>query len=79
MSCPFKDILGKPGEGIHSARIGGIALFDTLATIVGAYFIQKTFYPETSYFKVLLIFFIIGELLHVLFCVRTTIVGRFIQ
>lgn len=71
MSCPFKDILGRPGEGIHSARIGGIALFDTLATFIGAYFIQKKFYPETSYLKVLLIFFIIGELLHVIFCVRT--------
>jgi hypothetical protein len=79
MSCPFKDILGRPGEGIHSARIGGVALFDTLATIIGAYFIQKKFYPETSYLKVLLIFFIIGELLHVLFCVRTTLASRLIH
>jgi hypothetical protein len=79
MSCPFKDILGKPGEGIHSARIGGIALFDTLATIVGAYFIQKKWYPETPYWKVLLIFFIIGEILHILFCVKTPIVRRLIH
>ena len=75
MSCPFKDILGKPGEGVHALRIPGtnIAFVDTALTFIGAYFIQKKWYPETSYIKVLLAFFIIGEILHLLFCVTTPI------
>ena len=72
MSCPFKDILGKPGAGIHSARIPGtsIALVDTLATFVGAYFIQKKLHMYT-YIQVLVGLFILGEILHIIFCVKT--------
>jgi hypothetical protein len=77
MSCPFKDILGKPGTGVHSVRIFGLALFDILLTIIGAWFIRKRLYPKTPYYKVLFWFFVLGELLHVLFCVKTTISNKF--
>ena len=78
MSCPFKDLLGKPGHGIHSARIPGtnIALVDTVATIIASYFIQKRLHMY-SYIQVLIGLFILGELLHVLFCVQTPISKKF--
>jgi len=74
MGCPFKDVLGKPGTGIHAMRIPGtdIALVDTVATFVGAWFIQKKF-RQYTYLQVLLFLFILGEILHVIFCVKTPI------
>jgi hypothetical protein len=74
MSCPFKDILGKPGEGVHSMRIPviDISLVDTALTFVGAYFIQKQF-PSYSYLQVFIAFFILGEILHILFCVKSKV------
>ena len=74
MSCPFKDILGKPREGSHSMRIPviDISLADTALTFIGAYFIQKLF-PSYSYFQVLIAFFILGEILHILFCVKSQV------
>ena len=36
MSCPYANALGEPGKGIHAARIFGLALNDTLMTIVAA-------------------------------------------
>jgi len=78
MSCPFKDILGKPREGSHSIRIPllDISLVDTVLTFIGAYFIQKQF-PKYSYLQVLIAFFVLGELLHILFCVKTQIAKHF--
>jgi hypothetical protein len=69
MSCPYKDALGKPGEGFHSTRFMGIAVGDTLATIGGAYFIAKAF--GFDYLPTLIVFFIIGELMHMYFCVNS--------
>lgn len=71
MFCKYKDALGKPGEGVHSYRVLDVAVFDVLATIVGAYVLSK--YTEFSFWYVLLALFISGIVLHKLFCVRTTI------
>lgn len=69
--CPYRDILGKSGEGIHSYRIFDLAIMDILMTIIGAYlFSVITRYPF-SYSLIGL--FILGIILHRLFCVRTTI------
>ena len=69
----IKDIFGNPGEGIHSYRIFNIAYIDVIFTFIGAFFIQKLFYPKKKYLKILLYLFLIGILLHRLFGVRTTI------
>lgn len=72
MSCPFKHVFGKPGEGIHSYRVFDIAIVDTVMTIIGAYFLAKYFKWDV---KVTILWaFIIGEILHIIFCVDTTIV-----
>ena len=72
MLCKYKNMFGKVGEGIHSYRIFNIAIFDVLATILGAYIIHL-FIPKYSFITVLIFLFILGIILHHLFCVHTTI------
>jgi len=72
MLCQYKNILGKPGKGIHSYRIFNIAVADVLFTIIGAYIIYL-FIPKINYFIILILLFILGIILHKIFCVRTTI------
>lgn len=72
MLCQYKDALGKPGQGIHSYRIFNIAIVDVIFTIIGAYVIY-VFLPKINYFVILISLFILGIILHKIFCVRTTI------
>jgi hypothetical protein len=69
--CKYKNIFGIPNEGIHAPRLFGIAITDTVATIIIAYFVSKHF--NKPFLTVLLILFISGIVIHRLFCVRTTI------
>ena len=61
--CKYKDILGVPGEGVHSLRVFGLAIVDVLATIAVAYVMKIPVWLA----------FLIGIILHRMFCVRTTI------
>jgi len=69
MGCPYKYVLGVPGQGFHSTRIFGYALNDTLATIVLAfltsYLIRQLFLP------VLVFWLVLGEILHYVFGTQT--------
>ena len=69
--CIFKDILGKPGEGIHSYRIFGLAAVDLILTFFVALVPYLIF--RGNYFIYLLLFFLLGIVLHRLFCVKTTV------
>ncbi len=72
MACPFKDIFGKPGEGVHQYRIFGIAAVDMISTILGAFLISwKT---NNNFLVVFTVLFIIGEILHWVFCVDTAVI-----
>ncbi len=73
MLCDYSEIFGKVGEGIHSYRVMNIAIIDVIATMIGAYFLQKKFFLTYSYLQVLIGLFIMGIILHRIFCVRTTI------
>ena len=70
--CKYKDVLGKPGEGIHSIRLFNVAIMDVLFTIIGAYIIHLII-PKFGFGRVLLVLFLLGVILHHLFCVRTSI------
>ena len=72
MLCKFKDIFGKVGKGVHSYRILNIALIDVLFTILGAYVINFLF-PKYKFGYILLLLFLVGIILHRIFCVKTTI------
>ena len=69
----IKKLFGEPGKGIHSYRIYNIAYVDVILTFIGAFVIQKVFFPKTKYMKVLFFLFLLGIFLHRLFDVKTTI------
>ena len=69
--CKYKNILGVPGQGPHSYRIFNIAIVDVLLTLILAYIISYIY--NISFVKTSITLFILGILLHRLFCVRTTI------
>jgi hypothetical protein len=69
--CKYRNALGVPGTGAHSIRLGGIAVVDVVLTIVGAYIIAH--FARTSFAWTAAGLFLLGIILHRLFCVRTTI------
>ncbi len=71
--CHYKDILGKPSQGIHKIRIYNISVFDTLLTILLAYFVKKYIFNESNFYLILFFCFLLGIVVHRFFCVRTTI------
>lgn len=69
--CPYKNLFGKPNNGVHKYRILDIAIVDLGLTIISAYIIS-IFYNED--FKIILIILILlGIILHHLFCAKTTV------
>ena len=71
--CKYKDMLGKPKEGFHKYRIMNISILDVLATILLAKTIQYYIVPDKNIWLILILCFILGIILHRIFCVKTTI------
>ena len=69
--CKYKNALGVPGKGIHSYRLFGVAIADVIMTIIGALLI--CFFFKTKFVYTLVLLFVLGIVLHRLFCVRTTL------
>jgi hypothetical protein len=69
--CKYRDSLGTPHKGIHSYRLFGVAIVDVIFTIIGAMIIS--YFSKRSFIFTLIFLFILGIILHRLFCVRTTI------
>ena len=69
--CKYKNLLGIPGKGIHSYRLFNIAIADVIMTFIGSFIISYLFH--TSFMWTLFILFILGIILHYIFCVKTTI------
>lgn len=72
MYCEYKDILGQVNKGIHSYRVCNIAIMDVIFTFIGAFTIHL-FIPKYNYFIILFVLFVLGIILHRIFCVKTTI------
>lgn len=71
MFCDYKDIFGKPREGVHAYRVFDVAIVDVLMTIFAALFISsRTGKPVAP---ILFVLFLMAILAHRMFCVRTTI------
>lgn len=71
MLCKYKDSLGKPREGVHSARLMDVAVFDVAGTVLAAYALSR--YTSVRFWPALAFLFLAGIVLHRLFCVRTTL------
>ena len=82
MPCPYANLLGEPGKGVHEARIFGLARNDTLMTIIAAIITSYYVNPRDTdeIYKVLFSYtflysfaawFTAGEILHYLFGTNT--------
>lgn len=69
--CKYSNIFGKPGEGVHKYRIFGLAIVDLVSTIIVAYLIH--YFVGWKLWKVIVVLFILGIIMHRLFCVRTAV------
>jgi len=69
--CKYRNALGVPGKGAHSIRLADVAIVDVIMTLVGAYIIA--YFARTSFAWTAAGLFILGIILHRMFCVRTTI------
>jgi hypothetical protein len=71
MLCKYKDIFGIPGEGLHKYRIFNIAIVDVSLTIIISLLFSYIF--NINFILTLIIFFLLGIILHRIFCVKTTV------
>lgn len=69
--CFYKDIFGKPNEGIHKYRMFDIAIIDLILTIGSAFLISQYF--GQNFIIILILLLLLGIIMHHLFCVKTTI------
>lgn len=69
--CKYRDALGVPGQGVHAYRFMGVAIVDVVLTVIAAAVIAVvTGWP---FIYVLTGLFVVGIIMHRLFCVRTTV------
>lgn len=71
--CKYKDIFGKPIQGVHSYRIANVAVVDVVLTIIAAWLIHRFLLPQFHLLWVTVGLFLVGIAAHRLFCVRTTV------
>ena len=69
--CKYKDVLGRPSEGVHAWRVFDIAIVDVTLTLVAAALIAAYFHLPL--WQPALALFVSGIIAHRLFCVRTTV------
>ena len=69
--CQYKNILGKPNEGVHRFRIFDMAIFDIILTILLGLLLAKMLKINTL--SGIVIAFGLGIIFHKIFCVETTL------
>ena len=70
--CKYKDILGKPKTGLHSYRVFNVAIIDVLLTVLLAKFVQYYILEKYDFWVILICTFILGVIMHRIFCVKTS-------
>ena len=69
--CKYANIFGAPGQGPHATRFLGVAVVDVVFTVIGAAIIA--YFTKVPFLYVAFAVFLLGIVLHRLFCVRTTV------
>ena len=67
----FDKTIGVPNVGIHSYRIFNIAYMDVIVVLLGSIWIA--WIMNWSYIKTIVGMFILGIIVHRMFCVRTAV------
>ena len=69
--CAYRDLFGAPKTGAHSVRFAGVAIVDVILTVLAGLLIAWAMgWPS---WIVVTVLFVLGILIHRLFCVRTTV------
>lgn len=68
-------MFGEPNQGVHALRFLNIAVVDVFSTLLGAYLLH--YFTGWPLVWTLVGLFVLGIILHRVFCVRTT-VDRFL-
>lgn len=71
MLCKYRDVFGKPHEGVHRWRFLGFASIDLLGTALIAFLISCYF--RGRFIVIFLSLMAIAIVAHRLFCVNTTL------
>ena len=72
--CKFKDMFGKPNEGLHKYRFLGIAIIDFVLTIIIALLLTWLFgWRWQKFIFIFIALMVLAILLHKLFCVDTAL------
>jgi len=71
MPCPYANIFGAPGTGAHSTRFAGLAVADTVLTIVAAFGVVWAL--NISFWAALLALMVLAEVLHYVFGTQTAL------
>ena len=69
--CPYKNIFGKVGEGVHKYRFFGFAIVDTVMTLIGAFIIA--WYTNQDPILIFIALVLLSIIVHKAFCVETTL------
>lgn len=69
MLCKYKDVFGKPREGLHKYRLFDVAVIDVVGTFVGALVISQV--SGLRFISVFIGLMGLGVLAHRVFCVNT--------
>lgn len=88
--CPYRNLFGAPGAGVHAARLFGLARNDLLATAAAAALLtwslsrwapewapRGALAPLRTLILVFLGLWALGFAAHLLFCVRTPLTAPF--
>lgn len=67
--CKYKNLFGKPSEGLRKYRILDIAIYDTAVVIVIGLLIS--YFTGYNIWLTLAVLFVSGIIAHRMFCVRT--------
>jgi hypothetical protein len=71
MPCPYSALFGAPRTGAHSVRFAGLAVADTVVTIVAAFGVVWAL--NISFWTALLALVVFGEVLHYIFGTQTAL------
>jgi hypothetical protein len=74
--CKYSKIFGIPGKDVHKYRVFNIAIIDVVLSVLVAvliYYLLKYFNYKVKFCYILIFVFLLGIILHRVFCVRTTI------
>ena len=69
--CEYKNIFGKPNEGIHSYRLGSLAMVDLFGLLV-LVFAYASYY-NVDIIATLIVGIVLTVFIHWLFCVPTAL------